>query len=120
MTILKDLNIDPVIMLMNGGLFLVLLFVLNSMFWQPISEAYPDALILHSVRDSAQTWMESVEATFMPYARMCLAPDWSGGRGLGQLLQRFSEHDSCFIQRTGPPIAKAQLSPRSCDTQSIS
>jgi F-type H+-transporting ATPase subunit b len=35
-TLLHSLNIDPKIMLMNGVLFLVLLFILNGMFWKPM------------------------------------------------------------------------------------
>jgi F-type H+-transporting ATPase subunit b len=34
--ILKSLNIDPVVMLWNGILFLVTLAILNVVFWQPI------------------------------------------------------------------------------------
>ena len=34
--LLKSLNIDPLLILMNGALFLVLLVVLNGLFWQPI------------------------------------------------------------------------------------
>jgi hypothetical protein len=61
-----------------------------SMFWREISAACPDALILLSTRDSAETWVQSVEATFMKYARMAQAPDWSQGRGLAQLMERFA------------------------------
>jgi FkbM family methyltransferase len=39
-------------------------------FWKPLSEAYPDALVLLSVRDSTDDWFGSAEAT------------------IGQLLQR--------------------------------
>jgi F-type H+-transporting ATPase subunit b len=35
-TLLHSLNIDPTIMLMNGVLFLILLFILNAMFWKPM------------------------------------------------------------------------------------
>lgn len=61
-----------------------------SMFWRELSEANPDALILLSVRDSAETWFESADATILPYARMPLAADWSDGRGLANLMQRFA------------------------------
>jgi hypothetical protein len=61
-----------------------------SMFWRDISAACPDALILLSTRDSAETWLQSVEATFMQYARMATAPDWPQGRGLAQLMERFA------------------------------
>ena len=55
-----------------------------------MSTVFPDALILLSVRDSAQTWWESADATFLPYARMGLAPDWEHGHGLQTLLARFA------------------------------
>jgi hypothetical protein len=61
-----------------------------SMFWRELSEAYPDALVLLSIRDSAETWWQSVNATILPVARMALAPDWSEGRGLVDLLERFT------------------------------
>lgn len=61
-----------------------------SMFWQELSRANPDALVLLSVRDSASTWWQSVDATILPYARMALAPDWKEGRGLVDLLERFT------------------------------
>jgi hypothetical protein len=61
-----------------------------SMFWRELSEAYPDALVLLSVRDSAETWWQSVNATILPVARMALAPDWNEGRGLLDLFERFT------------------------------
>src|SRR5262245_30533556 len=38
-----------------------------SMFWQELSEAYPDALVLLSTRDSADTWWHSCDETFLPF-----------------------------------------------------
>lgn len=61
-----------------------------SMFWRELSEANPDALVLLSVRDSAEAWWQSAEATILPYARMSLAPDWSEGRDFLALLERFT------------------------------
>ena len=61
-----------------------------SMFWRGLSDANPDALILLSVRDGAESWWESCQATFLPYARLALAPDWKSGRGLTDLLARFA------------------------------
>ncbi|MBI1259557.1 MAG: sulfotransferase family protein [Chloroflexi bacterium] len=61
-----------------------------SQFWRELSLVYPDALILLSVRDSAQVWWESANATILPYARMTLAPDWNGGTGFRRLLERFT------------------------------
>jgi len=61
-----------------------------SMFWPELSQTYPDALVLLSVRDSAETWWQSANATILPVARMALASDWDGGRGLPDLLERFT------------------------------
>lgn len=61
-----------------------------SMFWRELHTAYPDALVLLSSRDSAQTWWESMNATVLPVAREALAPDWSEGRDLITLLERFT------------------------------
>jgi hypothetical protein len=61
-----------------------------SMFWRELSEANPDALVLLSVRDTAETWWHSADETFLPFARMALAPDWNEGRGLLDLLERFT------------------------------
>jgi hypothetical protein len=61
-----------------------------SHFWRELSEVYPDALVLLSVRDSAKMWWESANATFLPYARLGLAPDWPHGQGLQTLLAQFA------------------------------
>lgn len=60
-----------------------------SAFWRELSDAHPDAIVLLSVRD-AKTWFESCDATVLPYARMCAAPDWTEGRDLARLLERFA------------------------------
>jgi hypothetical protein len=61
-----------------------------SMFWRQLSETYPAALVLLSVRDSAETWWQSVDATILPVARVALAPDWNEGRGLLELFEQFT------------------------------
>jgi Sulfotransferase domain len=61
-----------------------------SMFWRELSAAYPDALVLLSVRDSAEVWWHSADETILPYARLGLAPDWDGGRSFLHLLERFT------------------------------
>ena len=61
-----------------------------SMFWRELNRAYPDALVLLSLRDSAESWWQSADATILPYARMALAPGWSEGTGLTDLLERFT------------------------------
>jgi hypothetical protein len=62
----------------------------TSMFWHELSEANPDALILLSVREAAETWWHSIDETILPYARPALASDWNEGRGLLDLLERFT------------------------------
>jgi hypothetical protein len=62
----------------------------TSMFWQEISATYPDAPIILSTRDSAETWVASLEATILPVAREALVSDWSEGRGLLTLFERFT------------------------------
>lgn len=61
-----------------------------SQFWRELSEAYPDALVLLSMRDNAEIWWQSANATILPVARMALAPDWNDGRDLLTLLERFT------------------------------
>jgi hypothetical protein len=61
-----------------------------SAFWRELSVTYPDAPVLLSYRDSAETWLASVEATILPYGRMAQAPDWTEKRGLAQLFERFA------------------------------
>jgi hypothetical protein len=60
-----------------------------SLFWRELSAANPDALVLLSVRESAQSWWESADVTILPAARMGLAPGWKEGLGLVKLLERF-------------------------------
>jgi hypothetical protein len=62
----------------------------TSMFWRELSEANPDALVLLSVRDTAERWWQSVNETILLPARRALASDWNGGRGLLTLLERFT------------------------------
>jgi hypothetical protein len=61
-----------------------------SAFWQELSETYPDALVLLSVRDSAQVWYDSMSATVLPAARLALDPGWKAGRHLIDLFERFT------------------------------
>ncbi len=61
----------------------------SSAFWRELSEAYPDTPIILSVRERAQVWLDSLEATILPYARMAAAPDWDGRRHLVDLFERF-------------------------------
>jgi len=61
-----------------------------SAFWRELSVAYPDAPVLLSYRDSAETWLASVEATILPYGRLAQAPEWPEKRGLAQLFAHFA------------------------------
>lgn len=61
-----------------------------SMFWRELSEAYPEAPVVLSVRDSAETWWHSANETILPFARMALSLNWNGGRGFLDLLERFT------------------------------
>jgi hypothetical protein len=61
-----------------------------SMFWRELTEIHQDALVLLSVRDTAEIWLQSVEATILPVARKALAPDWTEGRDLLTLIERFT------------------------------
>src|SRR5574341_100624 len=61
-----------------------------SLFWRELSEAKPEALVVLSMRDSAETWWQSANETILPVARKALAPGWQEGRGLLDLLERFT------------------------------
>jgi hypothetical protein len=61
-----------------------------SIFWRELSEASPDALVLLSVRDSAEAWLRSFDEMVLSYARLSLASDWTEGRDLVALLERFA------------------------------
>jgi hypothetical protein len=61
-----------------------------SLFWHDLSIAYPDAIVLLSVRRSAEVWRQSTEATILPVARESLAADWNGGRDFLALLEKFA------------------------------
>lgn len=61
-----------------------------SMFYRELSEAYPNAIVILSTRDSADTWIQSLSATVLPVARMGLAEDWNSGRALQNLLEHFT------------------------------
>ena len=67
-TILKDLNIDPIVMLMNGGLFLLLLFILNGMFWKPmmahLEQRKHDIQNAYKTVDDARTEMEKLRSEY--------------------------------------------------------
>lgn len=59
-------------------------------FWRELSAAYPDAPVLLSVRESAEVWWQSLDATILPIARLAREPGWNEGRDLLTLLERFA------------------------------
>ena len=61
-----------------------------TLFWRELSMVYPHALVLLSLRDTADVWLESLDATILPVARMALAADWRAGRDLLTLFERFT------------------------------
>ena len=89
-----------------------------SMFWRELSEANPDALVFLSVRETPEIWWQSVDATILPVARRALEPGWKEGRGLLDLLERFTgakewdnagtmmaayERHNAKVRRSAPP-----------------
>jgi hypothetical protein len=61
-----------------------------SLFWRELSEANPDALVLLSVRDSAEEWWGSFNETVLQTARIAQAQSWNEDNGLFDLLERFT------------------------------
>lgn len=59
-------------------------------FWRDIAAAHPRAKVLLSLRDGPRTWLQSMEATVLPVARMASQPEWTGCRGLVKLLEQFT------------------------------
>lgn len=64
-----------------------------SAFWREIAAAHPRAVVLLSLRDSPQTWLDSMEATIMPVARPAKEPGRQQRRGLIGLCERFAGPD---------------------------
>ena len=62
----------------------------TSLFWRELSAHYPDALIVLSTRDTADTWLDSMAATVLPVARACAPVDWIGGRDLAVMMECFA------------------------------
>ena len=66
--LLKSLNIDPSVLLMNGVLFLVLLVVLNAIFWKPmlrhLEERKKSVSDAYRAIDSTRTELENLRAEY--------------------------------------------------------
>lgn len=63
--------------------------------WRELAAAYPDAPVLLSTRDSAQTWWDSADATILEATRATIADDNEIGRAhqamaVAMLEQRFT------------------------------
>ncbi len=67
-SVTHDLNIDPVIMLMNGGLFLILLVILNGIFWKPmmahLEQRKHDIQHAYKTVDDTRREMENLRAEY--------------------------------------------------------
>jgi hypothetical protein len=61
-----------------------------SMFWRELTAENPDALVILSMRDSAEVWWRSLDEMVLTYARQCLDADWKEGRDLVVLLEWFT------------------------------
>ena len=61
-----------------------------SLFWRDLSVHWPGAVVLLSLRDSTDTWLDSMLATVVPVIRACTAPDWSEGRDPLRMMERFA------------------------------
>ncbi|UOQ42856.1 hypothetical protein MUN89_12885 [Halobacillus salinarum] len=61
-----------------------------SLFWKQLSEHYPDAVVLLSVRENVEDWWESVDSTILKHARKAMSPDWQEGRDLVAMLEQFT------------------------------
>ncbi len=61
-----------------------------SLFWRELWAANPQALVLLSTRDTPAAWYRSFNEMVLAHARQSAAPDWTGGRGLVRLLERFT------------------------------
>jgi Sulfotransferase domain len=64
-----------------------------SLFWEPLSDHFGDAIVLLSRRASAAEWVASLNETVLPAAREATAPGWSNGRDLVDLFERFTGTD---------------------------
>jgi hypothetical protein len=59
-------------------------------FWKPISEAYPDAIVLLSTRSSAEAWYASADATIFAAMRRPVEPDDAWARMANTMVARFT------------------------------
>jgi hypothetical protein len=90
-------------------------------FWQPISEAFPDAVILLSVR-SADSWWESASTTIFPKSRQAegewremldamfakFSPDLGDRDACIAAFERHNEH----VRRTADPKRLLEWTPK--------
>lgn len=62
----------------------------TAMYWRELAACYPNAPVILSVREDAEAWWQSADATILPVARNPEA--WGAGprNDLVELLQRFT------------------------------
>ncbi len=67
-TLLKSLNIDPMVILLNGVLFLVLLFILDKSFWKPmlthLDNRKKEVTSAYQAIDNTRTELEKLRAEY--------------------------------------------------------
>lgn len=61
-----------------------------SLFWKDLSDTFPDALVLLSVRNNPEEWWESVNKTIMKHARIASEQEWNEGTDLMKLFEKFT------------------------------
>ncbi|PTY03001.1 sulfotransferase family protein [Opitutaceae bacterium EW11] len=66
----------------------------GSLYWREIYELNPEALVVLSVRDSAESWWQSVDRTVLRQARMAASTQWRGDAHLVDLLRCFAGSDA--------------------------
>ncbi|MFD1673807.1 sulfotransferase family protein [Alicyclobacillus fodiniaquatilis] len=73
----------------------------GALFWRELTEAYPDALVVLSVRDTDE-WWHSIDETLLRFDRDVI-PSLTDGRGIVDLYERFAG----TANYDGPEIMKA-------------
>ena len=91
--LLKSLNIDPLVLLLNGVLFLVLLAILNAIFWKPmmahLEKRKQDIEHAYKTVDNTRREMENLRADYQAK----LAAIESEARGQIQQTVRDAQHE---------------------------
>jgi hypothetical protein len=64
-----------------------------SLFWRELGALNPEALVILSVRENPEAWLQSLSATVLPVARRAQEGDWKQGRHLVAMFERFAGTD---------------------------